>query len=171
MGHTHPSDGTGALGVVTRLARVGAEGAPRVGGHVSQVGRGKGGHKRALPRTEEPCSAWQGKLQSPALPTAAVPTKQDPGLFPRSLGAPGWGLGASQEEQGRSGCTWCHFRGSFTPPWCADCVSSSPSSASALPQLLMLLIRCLWVIGAPGTGFLSFQALTMTDLWSENYWS
>lgn len=91
-GHTHPSDGTGALGVVARLARVGAERAPRVGGHVPQVGRGKGGHEGALPRPEERFSASQGQLQSPraALPAAAV-TLCHAALFPESPGALEWG--------------------------------------------------------------------------------
>lgn len=140
-GHTHPSDGTAALGVVTRLSCVGTERAPCVGGHISQVGRGKGSHERALPRPEEPCSAQQGKLQSPgaALPTAAVTTKRGSGLFPKSLEHCNGGLGTSQgagwEKQGRIGCTWCHFRENFTPPRCTGSVSSSPSPTSALPSV------------------------------------
>lgn len=106
--HTHPSDGTAALGVVTGVTRVGTEGAPRVGGHVSQVGGGKGGHKRALPGPEEHCSALQGKLQSPALPAAALVTQQDPGLFP--VGAQGWGFGhIPRGGAGGAGENWMHM--------------------------------------------------------------
>lgn len=167
-GHTHPSDGTAALGVVTGLARVGAEGAPRVGGHVSQVGRGKGGHKRALKgqrRAAVPCRESCKAHVRLSLHQHNPVYSQSP--WERWIGGLGTSQGVGQEQQGRTGCTRCHFREEFTPPWCADSAPSSPSPTSALPSVSPASH------GADQSHWstLAQDSFSFQDLQRENYWS
>lgn len=52
---TYPTNGTSAIGVITRLSCVDATWAARVRGHISQVGWSKSCYKRTLPKETANC--------------------------------------------------------------------------------------------------------------------